>query len=416
MGLLEVDLGEGRQWSRVGDCYGVTKKPKGLERSAFPLIPFAAMDAIPQGGAYLPAFTMRAPDAIASGTYFERGDILIAKITPSFENGKQAFAKDLSAPFGYATTEVIPLHPRFPIHDPRLLFFYLLHPDVRHHVAERMEGSTGRKRVPENVLLDLPIPALDLDEQSAIANALEVIQNASATETKCEKAAQELKRAAMRTLFTRGLRGEAQKETEIGPMPESWTPVSCGSIFKLTSGKTRPMDLVPTPSKEKLYPVLGGNGVMGFSASWNTDAPRLLIIGRVGEYCGAVHLTTGKVWITDNALFATEWYLQDAKLEFVAKFLEHFDLNRFKRMAGQPLVTQGIVNDHFIPLPSPTEQQEIVAVLDAIERKIDLHRRKRAVLDDLFKALLHKLMTGEIRIADLDLSALPAEPAAEAAA
>ena len=48
-----------------------------------------------------------------------------------------------------------------------------------------------------------------------------------------------------------------------------------------------------------------------------------------------------------------------------------------------------------------------------MDRKIDLHRRKRAVLDELFKTLLHKLMTGEIRVADLDLSALA--PVAEAA-
>jgi type I restriction enzyme S subunit len=57
------------------------------------------------------------------------------------------------------------------------------------------------------------------------------------------------------------------------------------------------------------------------------------------------------------------------------------------------------------------EQREIVAVLDAIDRKIDLHRRKRAVLDELFKALLHKLMTGEIRVSGLDLSALSPNPA-----
>jgi type I restriction enzyme S subunit len=52
------------------------------------------------------------------------------------------------------------------------------------------------------------------------------------------------------------------------------------------------------------------------------------------------------------------------------------------------------------------EQKEIVAILDAIDRKIDLHKRKCVVLDELFKSLLHKLMTGEIRVADLDLSAL----------
>ena len=55
--------------------------------------------------------------------------------------------------------------------------------------------------------------------------------------------------------------------------------------------------------------------------------------------------------------------------------------------------------------PGVSDQREIVAILEAIDRKTDLHRRKRAVLDELFKTLLHKLMTGEIRIADLDLSA-----------
>ena len=44
--------------------------------------------------------------------------------------------------------------------------------------------------------------------------------------------------------------------------------------------------------------------------------------------------------------------------------------------------------------------------MNAADRKVDLHKRKRAVLDKLFDALLHKLMTGEIRIADLDLSVL----------
>lgn len=59
------------------------------------------------------------------------------------------------------------------------------------------------------------------------------------------------------------------------------------------------------------------------------------------------------------------------------------------------------------------EQREIVAILDAINRKIALHKEKRAVLEALFKSLLHKLMTGEVRVADLHLDALGG--AAEAA-
>ena len=53
-----------------------------------------------------------------------------------------------------------------------------------------------------------------------------------------------------------------------------------------------------------------------------------------------------------------------------------------------------------IPVFSPhvDEQSKIVAILDAIDRKIDLHQRKRAVLEELFKTLLYKLMAGEIRV------------------
>ena len=48
----------------------------------------------------------------------------------------------------------------------------------------------------------------------------------------------------------------------------------------------------------------------------------------------------------------------------------------------------------------------MIVILDVIDRKIDLHRRKRAVLDELFKALLHKLMTTEIRVEELALVGL----------
>jgi type I restriction enzyme, S subunit len=83
---------------------------------------------------------------------------------------------------------------------------------------------------------------------------------------------------------------------------------------------------------------------------------------------------------------------------------------------GKYNLNTGTIDSLPIPLP-PTleEQREIVGILDAIDRKIDLHRKKRTVLDELFKALLHKLMTGEIRVGDLDLSTLAPARVAEAA-
>jgi type I restriction enzyme S subunit len=54
--------------------------------------------------------------------------------------------------------------------------------------------------------------------------------------------------------------------------------------------------------------------------------------------------------------------------------------------------------------PQPDEQAEIASILDATDLKIQLHKRRRALLDELFSAVLHKLMTGELRVADLDQS------------
>ena len=59
-----------------------------------------------------------------------------------------------------------------------------------------------------------------------------------------------------------------------------------------------------------------------------------------------------------------------------------------------------------VPVPALDEQREIADVLIAIDRKVDLHRRKRTVLEELFKVLLHKLMTGEVQVGESDLSGI----------
>ena len=432
MSLLEADLSGRIQWGRVGDHYEVTRKPRRLDRMSVDAIPFAAMADIPQGGAYEPTFTSRPPDAISSGTYLERGDILVAKITPSFENGKQALVRDLPEPFGYATTEVIPLRPREAGHDSRLLFFYLLHPDVRHFVAERMEGSTGRQRVPENVLLDLRMPILDFSEQTAMANALELMQNALAANSRCEAVARDLKRAAMRALFTRGLRGEAVKETEIGPVPESWDVVEFqtirqwlqyGTSTRCTYERTAsPVLRIPNiesgriDARDTKYCMLTADR----AARYQLEEGDLLFIRTNGviERLGTCAVFRGE---PKGALFAS--YLIRARLRldrvnprFAAYFFgsdngTHIIAGRATPASdGKYNLNTGTIDGLPIPLsPILEEQNEIVTVLDAIDRKIDLYRRKYAVLDDLFKALLHKLMTGEIRTTDLDLSALPRE-------
>jgi type I restriction enzyme S subunit len=424
---------------RVGDIYEVTRKPRGLDVNALARIPFAPMEAIPQGGAYDPQYVMKGRAAITSGTYFERGDVLVAKITPSFENGKQALARSLDTPFGYATTEVIPLRPKDGTSDPRLLFFYLLHPDVRHYVAERMEGSTGRQRVPESVLLDLPIPKIEPADQRIMGDAFDVLQQATAAEVNSLQAARNLKHATMQALFTRGLRSEAQRDTEFGPVPETWDESSLDDCATVQTGaakgrKFSDVEMVDVPYL-RVANVQDGHLDL-------TEMKEIRIrrseIERYRLQPGDVVLTEGGdfdklgrgfIWrgeldlcVHQNHVFAVRPNREHLVPEFFAYLAQSTYGKSFFLKVAHKTTNLACINSTKLkafPVPVPPtldEQREIVAILDAIDRKIDLHQRKRAVLDAIFKALLHKLMTGEIRVADLDLSALVPTGGAEVAA
>ena len=127
-----------------------TKKPKGLRYSEYDEVPFVPMNLIPIAKLYSKEFNLKSTDELSSGTYFEPGDILLAKITPSFENGKQSIIEDLPTPFGIATTEVIPIREVEGISDKIYLFYYLLVLDVRALLTGKMKGTTGRLRISWN--------------------------------------------------------------------------------------------------------------------------------------------------------------------------------------------------------------------------------------------------------------------------
>ncbi|MCO7398464.1 restriction endonuclease subunit S [Stenotrophomonas maltophilia] len=434
MSLLDLANQDGRAWARIGDSYGVTKKPRELDVRSHAAIPFIPMESVPQGGAYEPGFTLKSPDALTSGTYFELGDVLVSKITPSFENGKQALVQSLPLPFGYATTEVIPLHPLDSSkHDPRLLFFYLLHPDVRHFVAERMEGSTGRRRVPEGVLLDLPMPDIAPQEQTHAADALELIQTAMAVEDKAAQNAQELKRAAMARLFTRGLRGEAPKETEIGLVPERWGVERLDSIAQVVSTRMAYSELEAAEATQENSVRVIGIKVSDMNREGNETvlawaALEKTLDAKLAEYRCAptgtiVFPKRGAAIATNKKRLTTTWSVFDPNVigvvpgasinpGFLFHWFQSFDLKTITEPGPTPQLNKKHLDPLLIPVPADTdEQREIVAILDALDRKIALHHKKRAVLEELFQSLLHKLMIGEICVADLDLSTLPVAPA-----
>jgi len=214
---------------RLGEVISFTRKPKHLNLNQ-KVIPFISMESIPQGKIFIDGFTLKSSEEITTGVYCEKGDILLAKITPCFENGKQGVVENIPSDFAFATTEVFAFKPILSLVDKYFIFYLLIFPSLRAELIGKMEGATGRKRIPRNALESLPIPLPPLSEQRRIARVLSTVQKAIEQQDEIIKKARELKRGLMKKLFTEGLGNAPLKETEIGPMPEHWEVVRLGEV------------------------------------------------------------------------------------------------------------------------------------------------------------------------------------------
>lgn len=316
---------------------------------------------------------------------------------------------------------IVSIYPRDGV-DQRYLGYFLSQVDYTDHQDRQVKGNTLNQAKIDRIPVLLP-PS---HEQHTIADVLDQCRSGINTERAAEERANELKRAAMAHLFTRGLRGEAQKETEIGPVPESWAVTAIDDLALKTqyglSIRGQPLGRFPilrmncqddgkVVFRDLQYVDLDE---ATFAAFQLNDGDLLFNRTNSIEHVGRMAIFDS----TRESVFAS--YLVRLTVDArrcLPRFLNYYmnqrevqsDIKRLaSRAVGQANINATKLRTVRFPLP-PTldEQREIVVILDALDRKIDLHHRKRAVLEELFKSLLHKLMTGEIRVDQLDLSVLP---------
>lgn len=152
-------------------------------------------------------------------------------------------------------------------------------------------------------------------------------------------------------------------------IPESWEWCKLGNIMKLKSGECIRIRSLNDDSK---YPVYGGNGINGSYNDYNVEA-ETLIIGRVGFYCGSIHKTNSKAWVTDNALIVT-YNKSLFYVDYLKYALKYLNLSSTSNSTAQPVVSGKGIYPLLIPIPPLVEQQRIIneverwfSVIDALE-------------------------------------------------
>jgi len=264
-----------------------------------------------------------------------------------------------------------------------------------------------------------------LPEQRAIAHILSTVQRAIEQQARIIEVTTELKRALMRKLFTEGLHSEPQKETEIGRVPQSWEVIALGSLAKIGNGSTPKRDY-KAYWEDGTYPWLTSGkiheGVITQANEFVTQAalsechlPRvktnslLIAITGQGKTLGNSALVTFETCVSQHLA-----YVQFTDKRVVPRFMLWFLQSRYKHLrsisqAGgstKGALTCGYLKTYPVPLPSEPEQIEIADIFQTLTNKIKTHQRKQDALNNLFRTLLHQLMTGQVRVNEIDLDEL----------
>ncbi len=141
--------------------------------------------------------------------------------------------------------------------------------------------------------------------------------------------------------------------------------------FVFTSGKA---NTIQNLNDSYEYVCYGGNGITGYSKEYFCERSTL-VIGRVGEYCGSVHLTKPRSWITDNAIYIKEFRTDSFVLEFLYFEFLLLDFHRFANTVGQPKITQAPLASLLYIAPTIDEQKWFVQFMkESDESKSGLNK------------------------------------------
>lgn len=168
--------------------------------------------------------------------------------------------------------------------------------------------------------------------------------------------------------------------------------VKLGDHLDFSNGTTPPSRNPNGP-----FPVYGSNGPIGFADRHNASGP-LIVLGRVGSYCGSVRYCDSDVWVTDNAVVCRAKDPAETRYWYYA--LQSCRLNEHRAGSGQPLLTQRILRDISIPAVATHERRRIAAVLGALDDKIAANARVIKAAEDLMLATVESV-TERVPLASL---------------
>ena len=308
--------------------------------------------------------------------------------------------------------------------DVKFIFYFILS-GLKKKLIKDKSGST-MPYVRKGDLSSFQISLPPLPEQRKISRVLSKMQQAIEQQDKIIDATKNLKKSLMQKLFTEGIGHTEFKETEIGQIPKSWEVVKLGAVAEVKYGySTR----IPKVSEKGGTPIISMADITPEGKIlW--DKIRML---NVNDKVITNHkLSSGEVLFnwrnSPKYVGKTAVFDRDNEIPYICasfllrittkpsalnnKFL-HCQLSfmrmkgyfsqKSRRAVGQTNFNASVLKNMYIFLPLLPEQQQIAQTLCTVDKKIEIEEKRKNTLKELFKTLLHKLMTGEIRLKNIEV-------------
>ena len=171
-----------------------------------------------------------------------------------------------------------------------------------------------------------------------------------------------------------------------------WKEYELGDICsRLSSGKGIRAAMISDSAE---YAVYGGNGIRGYTSDYNFEGD-CAIIGRQGAYCGNVRYFKGKAYMTEHAVIACA--NDEHNTRYLSYVLSAMSLGRLSGQSAQPGISVKTLSIQKIKMPPLAVQEKIVAVISALEDKIELNttinenleQQAQAIYRSMFVTLHH---------------------------
>jgi len=359
------------------------------------------------------------PDEVRSAkNCFIENDILYGKLRPYLDKAVMTNCT------GICSTDILVFTPKN--QTPSLYIAATIHTKQFLTHAIKTTHGVNHPRTSWVAIKAFRFPLPPLPEQKKIAAVLSKLQKAIEIQDKILGSLRDLKKSMMHRLFSYGLKGEKRKKTEIGLMPEGW------AVTTLIKQCQKPeYGFTESAQRDNVGPkFLRITDITEKGVDWEhvpycicpkekLDKFRLInndiLFARIGA-------TTGKSFIVKNppiAIYAS-YLIRVRPLKMIApdflyyyfsteKYWKQIDAQKGNCLKGG--VNGSILSELIIPLPPVPEQTEIAHILQTIDHKIEIHKGKKSSYQNLFKTMLNKLMTGTIRVNELDIDTAEVEAA-----